>query len=182
MSKRISTAIGQLRMATWAHQLTGMGIRFALQEQLCDPTLQRIHFGVVRFNGLGRQRRQLGDIALDHLGKLDLDSGASCFSHGLANIDAELSQRLGTILGPTGCATAHPLGSKGLDLIVSLAIVKDRDLALHLAHLFFQVAQLLEELSGFRPGQERHRQPEYPCRPPDSGVFAISQAMCLLTS
>jgi hypothetical protein len=53
------------------------------------------------------------------------------------DIDTEFSQRLGAIFGPTGCAAAHPLGSESFDLIVSLSIVKDRDLALHLAHLLF---------------------------------------------
>lgn len=47
-----STAVDQLRMTTWAHQLTGMGIGLALQEQLCNPALQRIDFGAVRLSGL----------------------------------------------------------------------------------------------------------------------------------
>jgi hypothetical protein len=132
-----STAVSQLWMATRAHQLTGMGICLARQEELCDPTLERIDFGVVSLGGLSWQHRQLGDIALDSFGKLDFDLGSGCLSHGLANIDAELGQHLGTILGPDGCATTHPLSSKSLNLVVGLSIVKDRDLASHLAHLLF---------------------------------------------
>ncbi len=165
-----STAVGQLRMATCAHQLTNMGVRLARQEQLCNPAPQRINFGAVRLGGLCRQRRQLGDIALDSLSKLDLDLGSGWVPHELANIDAEIGQRLGAIFGPAGCATAYPLGSEGLDLVVGLSIMQDRDLALHLAHLLFQVAHFLEELPGFSSRQKRHRESEYLCCPLDSAV------------
>ncbi|HSS05384.1 MAG TPA: hypothetical protein VLK89_09420 [Solirubrobacterales bacterium] len=159
-----------------------MRIRLALQEQLSDSTLQQIDFVVVGLGCITRKRRQLGDIALYSFGKLDLDLGSGCVAHNLANVNAEVGQRLGAILSSPGCATSNALCGESLDLVVGLAIVKDCDLALHLAHLVFQVTQLLEELSGFRPRQERHREPEYLCRPPDSPVCAISQAMCLLTN
>lgn len=74
------STIGQLGMATSAHQLASMGIRLALQEQLSNSALQRIDFGKVGLSGLGGDGYQLDHIALDSLGKLDLDLGSG-FAH-----------------------------------------------------------------------------------------------------
>lgn len=40
-----TAAIDKLGMSTCAHKFSGVRIRLALQEQLCDPTLQRVDFG-----------------------------------------------------------------------------------------------------------------------------------------
>jgi hypothetical protein len=139
-----STAVGQLWVATSAHQLASVGIRLAFQEQLSDPTLQQIDFGAFGVGRLGRERCQLGDIALDPFCKLDLDLRSGFAAHGLPDVDSQLAERAGTVLGPLDRAAADPLGSESLNLIVGLPIVKDRDLAPHLTHLRFEVAQFLE--------------------------------------
>lgn len=142
-------------MATSAHQLTSVGIRLALQEQLSDPMLQQINLGAFGVSRWGGERRHLGNIALDSLGKLDLDL-RSGFTHWLPDLDAEFSKRLGAVPSVLGRPAMNSLGSESLDFIVCLPIMKGRDLTLHLAHLLFQVAHLLRELSRFRPWQERH--------------------------
>lgn len=144
-------------MTTGAHLLAGMGVGLTFEEQGCDPALQRIHFGAFGVGRLGRKRRQLGDIALDSFGKLDLDLRSGFATHDLPDVDAQLAERAGAVLSPLRRTTADPLSSECLDLIVCLSIVKHGDLALHLAHLRFKVAQLLEELPGFGSRQEGHQ-------------------------
>lgn len=168
-----SAAVGQLRMATSAHQLASVGVGLTREEQLGDTALQGIDLGALISIGIVRDCGQLSDIALDPLGKLDLDLRSGFVAHGLPDVDAQLVERTGTVLGALSRATSNALGSKSLDLIVGLPIMKDRNLALHLAHLLFEVAQLLEELPGFGPWQKWHQEAEYSRRPLYSPVFAI---------
>jgi hypothetical protein len=151
-----SSAISQLGMTTSAHQLASVGIRLAFHEQLGDSALQRIYFGAFDVGRLGQKRRQLDDISLDSFGKRNFDLGSGV-AHGLANVDAEIGERLSAVLSALNCATSHPLSGKGLDLIVSLSVLHRCDLAPHFAHLRFEIAQHLEELPGFRPWQKRHQ-------------------------
>jgi hypothetical protein len=150
-------------------------IGLAFHEQLSDAALQRVDFHLLGISGSGRDHRQLGNVALDSFGKLDLDLGSGLSDHGLPDLDAQLAERAGAILSPLGRATADSLCGERFDLVVGLPIVKDRDLAPHLAHLRFEVAQLLEELPGFRPGQEWHPDQDTPAVRRIRQPFAISQ-------
>lgn len=85
-----SSAVGQLWVATSTHQLASMGIRPAFHEQLGDATLQRVDLRLLGISNSGRGRRQLGDITLDSLGKLDLDLGSGFSAHDLPDLNAEL--------------------------------------------------------------------------------------------
>ncbi len=86
-----SAAVGQLRVTTQAHQFAGMRIRLAFEEELGDPMLERIDFGAFGIGGWGRKPRQLSYIALDPLGKLDLELGGRSGVHDLANLNADFS-------------------------------------------------------------------------------------------
>ena len=154
-----STAVRQLWVATRTHELPRVRVSLALQEQLGDSTLQGLSVFSPLQVGVGGQRRQLGDIPLDSVGKLDLDLGSSIAAHGSANVDTEVSQRLGTVFGALGGAASDALGGKSLDLVVCLAVLEVGDLAFHLPHLRFEVTQFLVELPGFGPGKERHQNP-----------------------
>lgn len=177
-----SSAVGQLWVATNAHQLASVGILLAFQEQLSDPMLQQINLGAFGISRLGRERRQLGDITPDSFCKLDLDLRSGFAAHGLPDVDAQLAERAGTVLSPLGRTAADPLGGESLNLIVGLPIVKDRDLATHLMHLRFEVTQFLEELPGSRSGQKRHQNQDTGGVRRKQQTLVISQAMCLLTS
>lgn len=151
-----SSAIRQLGMATRSHHLARVRIGLAFQEELGDTTLQRIDLDALNGSGPRIVRCQLGDISLDSFGKLNLDLGSGV-AHGLANVDAEIGERFSAVLSALSCTTSHPLSGKSLDLVVSLPVLHRCDLAPHLAHLRFEIAQHLEELPGFRPWQKRHR-------------------------
>lgn len=133
-------------MATRSHQFASVGIRLAFEKQFGDAMLQRIDFRLVGFSTFGRKRRQLGDIALDSLGKVNLGRGSGFFAHDLMNANAEVGQCLNAVLSSLRCAAADTLGGECLDFFVGLAIVKRSDLSLHLAHLRLEVAQFLKEL------------------------------------
>jgi len=154
-----SAAVGQLSMATRSHQLPRVRIPLALQEQLGDSTLQRIDVLSLLRVGVNRDRRQLGDISPHSLGKLDLDLGSGVAAHGSADVDTEVGERVGAVFGAIGGAASDALCGKGLDLVVGLTVLKVGDLALHLPHLGFEVAQFLVELPRFGPGKEGHRKP-----------------------
>jgi hypothetical protein len=132
-------------------------IRLALDEQPRDSALQRIDFDLPSWPSVRRKGRQLGDVPLYSLGEFDFNLGNRVATHVLANVDAEIGECLGAVFGVFGGSAANPLGSEGLDYVVCLAILKGRNLALHLTHLYFEITEHLEELPRFRLWQERHR-------------------------
>jgi hypothetical protein len=77
-------------------------------------------------------------------------------------LNAEIGECLSAIFGALGSAASNSLGRQGFDFVVGATILNRRDLSTHLAHLRFQVAQHLEELSGLRPWQERHQEQNTP--------------------
>jgi hypothetical protein len=89
-------------------------------------------------------------------------------------LNAEIGERRSAVFGALGSAVSDSLGGQGFDFVIGAPILHRRDLATHLAHLRFQVAQHLEKLSGLRPWQERHWGAGYSRRPLYSPVFAIS--------
>jgi hypothetical protein len=159
-----------------------MGIRLAFQEQRGDAPLQGFNFHSLGGSGIGGKRCQLSDIALYAIGKLNLDSWSGLSAHDLSNLNAEIGECRSAVFGAPGSATSNSLGSQGFDLVIGAPILHRRDLATHLAHLRFQVAQHLEELPGLRPWQKRHWGAEYSRRPLYSPVLRSRQAMYLLTS
>ena len=176
------STVSQLGMAAGPHQLACMGIRLAFQEQLGDASLQGVNLGPLGGFGLGGKRRQLGYIALDAIGKLNLDPWNGLSAHDLSNLNAEIGECLNAVFGALGGAASNSLGRQGFDFVVGAPILNRRNLATHLAHLRFQVAQHLEELSGLRPWQERHRGQDTPAVRCIRQSLRSRQAMCLLTS
>jgi len=150
------STVSQLGMATGSHQLAGMGVRLAFQEQRGDVPLQGFSLGSLGGSGFDGQPRQLSYVAFDAVGKLNRDLGSGPSAHDLANLNAEISECLSAVFGALGGAASDSLSRQGFDFLVGAPILHRRDLATHLAHLRFQVAQHLEELSGLRPWQERH--------------------------
>lgn len=124
-----------------------MWISLAFEEQLGDATLQDVALGSLSRVGILCDCRQLRDIALDSLGKLDLNLGSGFSAHDLSNLNAEIGECLSAVLSALGSAVANSLSRQGFDFVVGAPILNRRDLATHLAHLRFQVAQHLEELS-----------------------------------
>lgn len=177
-----SSTVGQLGMATGSHQLAHMGIGLAFQEQRSDTRLQGFNLSSLGESGLGGKRRQLGYIALDTVGKLNPELGSGFFAHDLSNLNAEIGKRLSAVLRTLGSTASNSLGRQGFDFVVGAPILHRRDLATHLAHLRFQVAQHLEKLSGLRPWQERHWEQNTPAVRCIRQSLRSRQAMCLLTS
>lgn len=105
-----STALGELAVPAQSHQLAHVRVSLALQEQLGNSELQSLNvFSLLRV-GIGRKRGQLGDVALDSLGKLDLDRGSGVVGHGLTHVDAEIGQRSGAVFGALAGAASDSLG------------------------------------------------------------------------
>lgn len=77
-----ASALDQLRVASRPHRLSDIWICLAFQEQLGDAALQRLDLGMTGRIGLARGRRQLGDVPLYSLGKLDLDLRSGVAAHG----------------------------------------------------------------------------------------------------
>jgi hypothetical protein len=67
-------------------------------------------------------------------------------AHDLSNLNVKIGECLSAVFGVLGSAASNSLGRQGFDFVVGAAILNRRDLATHLAHLRFQVAQHLEEL------------------------------------
>lgn len=149
-------AVGQLGVAAGSHQLARIGIGLTFHEQRGNASLQGFNLGSLGGSGLGGKRRQLGYIALDAIDKLNLDPWSGLSAHDLSNLNAEVGKCRSAVFGALGSAASDSLGRQGFDFVVGAPILNRRDLAAHLAHLRFQVAQHLEELSGLRPWQERH--------------------------
>jgi hypothetical protein len=143
-------------MATGSHQLADIGIGLTFQEQSGDGPLQGFNLRLLGGSCLNGKRRQLGYVALYAIGKLNLDPWSGLPAHDLSNLNAEIAECLSAVFGALGSATSNSLGRQGFDFIVGAPILNRRNLATHLTHLRFQVAQHLEELSGLRPWQERH--------------------------
>ncbi len=143
-------------MATGSHLLAHIGIGLAFHEQRGNAPLQGFNLGSLGGSSLGRKRRQLGYIALNAIGKLNLDPWSGLSAHDLSNLNTKIGECLSTLFGALGSAASNSLGRQGFDFVIGAPILNRRDLATHLAHLRFQVAQHLEELSGLRPWQERH--------------------------
>jgi hypothetical protein len=154
--KANTSAVGQLAVAPRAHQLTTMGIGLALEEYLGDPALESIDLDLAHSIGVCQKRSQLSDVSLDSLGKLNLDHRSGFASHRLAKVYTQIGERLGTVFGALGSSASNSLCCKSFDFVIDLPIPHSSDLALHLAHLQFEIAQHLKKLPGFRPRKERH--------------------------
>ncbi|HEY7951174.1 MAG TPA: hypothetical protein VID51_10140 [Solirubrobacterales bacterium] len=159
-----------------------MGIRLAFQEQRGDAPLQGFNLRPLDGSGICGERRQLDYVALYAIGKLNPDLGSGFSAHDLSNLNAEIGECLSAVFGALGSAASNSLGRQGFDFVVGAPILHRRDLATHLAHLRFQVAQHLEELSGLRPWQERHWEQNTPAVRCIRQSLRSRQAMCLLTS
>jgi hypothetical protein len=131
-------------------------------EQRGDRSLQGFNLRSLVSPGFGGERRQLSDIALYAVGKCNPDLRSGFSAHDLSNLNAEVGKRRSAIFGALGSAASDSLGRQGFDFVVGAPILHRRNLATHLAHLRFQVAQHLEELSGLRPWQQRHREQNTP--------------------
>jgi hypothetical protein len=149
-------ALGQLGVATHPHWLACIGIGLAFQEQRGDGFLQCVNLSPLGGSSLNGKRRQLSDIALDTIGKFDLNLRSGLSAHDLSNLNTEIGECLSAVLAALGSAASNSLGRQSFDFVIGAPILNRRNLATHLAHLRFQVAQHLEELSGLRFWQKRH--------------------------
>lgn len=92
-------------MAAGAHQITGVRVLAAFNEELGDSPLQGLDVPVKVREPVGGLGRKVGDVVLHSGCESDPNLTAWIRSHGSVNFDAEPSERLNSIFG-TPCGSA----------------------------------------------------------------------------
>jgi hypothetical protein len=105
-------------MAARSHQLTGVRVGLAFEQERGDTTLESVDLGGVRRVVVIGRGGQAGDVSRTPSAKVTRTLRSVSSAIASASVDAELAQRLGAVLRAFGSAASYPLRRERICFVV----------------------------------------------------------------